>query len=381
MVLSPPTDLLERMSLFVGRSTEYTQLRGLFENDRIFGSVVITGLVGIGKTSLARMFAQSATDLFPGGTGFLNAALHETRGLSAYLPNRIESRYLLVLDDLDAVPQEAQRSLIEELNEAHRRHSFLRSILISRVQLQYPLSQHIFLSGLDEQEFFYLAENIAREMRLSLRPHDLERLHQVSRGHPLVVRLALEGLRSGRADALRELLGYFQAFEAQGLVGPDGRPLSRSSEQQIILDVCATNDEIFMILKEKPEMIRSLPPRKFEELVAEILAKMGYEITLTPEQKDGGFDIYAARREGLGRFLYLVECKRYVPPNKVGVEIVRSLHGVLQTERATAGAIVTTSFFTSGAKEYQRRIEHQMQLHDYIALQNWIKDFPVTRHH
>jgi restriction system protein len=286
-----------------------------------------------------------------------------------------------VIDDLDAVPLEPQRSLIEELNEAHRRHSFLRSILISRVQLPYPPSQHIFLGGLDEREFFALAESISREMGSSLRPRDLERLHQVSQGHPLVVRLALEGLRTGRADALRELLGHLRAFEAQGLVGLDGRPLSRSSEQRIILDVRAANDEIFTMLKANPEIIRSLPPRRFEELVAEILAKMGYEITLTPEQKDGGFDIYAVRKEGLGRFLYLVECKRYVPPNKVGVEIVRSLHGVLQAERATAGAIVTTSFFTSGAKEYQQRIEHQMQLHDYIALQNWIKDFPVTRHH
>jgi DNA polymerase III gamma/tau subunit len=66
MALSLTTD-----SLFVGRSAEYTKLRQLFENDRIFGSVVITGLGGIGKTSLARMFARSATDLFPGGTEFV----------------------------------------------------------------------------------------------------------------------------------------------------------------------------------------------------------------------------------------------------------------------------------------------------------------------
>ncbi|WP_283258622.1 restriction endonuclease [Bradyrhizobium japonicum] len=114
-------------------------------------------------------------------------------------------------------------------------------------------------------------------------------------------------------------------------------------------------------------------------IAREILAKMGYEITLPPEKRDGGFDIYAARKEGLGQFLYLVECKRYAPTHKVGVEIVRSLHGVLQVERATAGAIVTTSFFTSGAREYQQRIEHQMQLHDYITLQTWIKGFPLTR--
>jgi restriction system protein len=122
-----------------------------------------------------------------------------------------------------------------------------------------------------------------------------------------------------------------------------------------------------------------LPPRKFEEIVAEILCKQGFSIELTPASGDGGFDIYAARRDGLGSFLYLVECKRYVPPNKVGVEVVRSLYGVIQTQRATAGAIVTTSYFTAGAQEFQRQVQYQMHLHDYLVLQRWIKDFPITR--
>src|SRR5262249_29705936 len=36
--------------------------------------------------------------------------------------------------------------------------------------------------------------------------------------------------------------------------------------------------------------------------------------------------------------------------------------------RVHCRSIVTTSFFSSGAKEFQRRIEHQLHLHDYIAL-------------
>ncbi|MBL8170632.1 MAG: restriction endonuclease [Acidobacteria bacterium] len=131
------------------------------------------------------------------------------------------------------------------------------------------------------------------------------------------------------------------------------------------------------MLKRDPELTRKLPPRKFEEIVAEILDKQGYEVELTPTVGDGGFDIYAAKKEGIGKFLYLVECKRYVPPNKVGVEIVRSLYGVVQTKKATAGAIVTTSFFTSGAEAFQRESQYQMSLHDYIALQKWINDFPL----
>jgi restriction system protein len=63
----------------------------------------------------------------------------------------------------------------------------------------------------------------------------------------------------------------------------------------------------------------------------------------------------------------------------VRIEIVRSLYGVLNAKRANAGAIVTTSFFTSGAQEFQRQLEQQLHLHDYIALQKWIKDFPLKK--
>ncbi len=112
--------------------------------------------------------------------------------------------------------------------------------------------------------------------------------------------------------------------------------------------------------------------RKFEELVAELLEKQGYSVKLTPPSKDGGFDMYAAKHEVLGQFLYFVECKRYAPPNKVGVQVVRALHGVVQQQRANAGIIATTSFFTRGAKEYQDEMKYQLQLRDYVELQKWL---------
>jgi restriction system protein len=193
--------------------------------------------------------------------------------------------------------------------------------------------------------------------------------------------VATEAVREGAVASWQELFEYIRGFRTPGLVGPDGRPLRQESEEykRVIVDVSSANSEIVEILKKQPELFWKLPPRKFEEIVAEMLEKQGYEVSLTPASGDGGFDIYAARKDGLGKFLYLVECKRYVPPNKVGVEIVRSLYGVVQTQRATAGAIVTTSFFTSGAEAFRREVQHQMHLHNYIVLQKWIGDFPLTR--
>ena len=62
----------------------------------------------------------------------------------------------------------------------------------------------------------------------------------------------------------------------------------------------------------------------------------GYDVELTPQTRDGGKDIYAARRDDLGTFLYIVECKRYAPDNPVGVEVIRALHGVADIDRVTA---------------------------------------------
>ena len=132
------------------------------------------------------------------------------------------------------------------------------------------------------------------------------------------------------------------------------------------------NEELLARIRANPEMMRKLPPPKFEEIVAELFEKQGYVVDLTPASKDGGFDMYVAKQESIGQFLYLVECKRYAPPTKVGVEIVRALHGVVQQRQANAGIIVTTSFFTKGAIEFHRQIRYQMHLHDYITLQKWL---------
>jgi restriction system protein len=157
-------------------------------------------------------------------------------------------------------------------------------------------------------------------------------------------------------------------------LGPDGLPITHEDLQRsrIITDVTSTNEKIFSMVRADPNCIYGLSPRQFEELVAELLHKQGYEIALTPPSHDGGFDMYAARKDGLGEFLYLVECKRYAPQRPVGVEIVRSLYGVVQKEEASAGILVTTSRFTRGATEFQTAIRHRLSLRDYLHLQQWL---------
>ena len=111
---------------------------------------------------------------------------------------------------------------------------------------------------------------------------------------------------------------------------------------------------------------------RFEELVAELLSRRGYQVTLTPATRDGGKDMYAAKKDDLGSFLYVVECKRYARDRPVGVGVVRLLHEVAQHERANAAIVMTTSFFTKPAHEFARELRSLMSLKDYFQLRDWL---------
>ncbi|MGD0232897.1 MAG: restriction endonuclease [Syntrophorhabdales bacterium] len=139
--------------------------------------------------------------------------------------------------------------------------------------------------------------------------------------------------------------------------------------------VIEINDEIKRHLAKNPEKLRQLPPDKFEKLVADLLKHSGYDVELTPAGPDGGIDIYAYMKNPVCAFLMFVECKRYQPPNRVGLQIVQRMFGIQQTKKANKSMIVTTSFFTRPAIEEARRYENLMTLADYDDLRRWLKAY------
>jgi len=126
-------------------------------------------------------------------------------------------------------------------------------------------------------------------------------------------------------------------------------------------------------LSADPLLLHRLPPRKFEELVAELLSRDGLEVYLTPKTRDGGRDVLAFHETPVGRLLYLVECKRHSPNRAVGIAIVQRLYGVVSQERATAGLVVTTSHFSKDALTFAETVRHQLGLRDYDALRVWLQ--------
>jgi hypothetical protein len=122
-----------------------------------------------------------------------------------------------------------------------------------------------------------------------------------------------------------------------------------------------------------PVLLLQTSSRDFEELVAELLGRSGYQdIELTSISRDGGRDVIAALNHALGRTVLYVECKRNSPDNPVGIEVVQRIVGVTQGE-AHHGAVVTTSRFTKPAIEYAEPRSHILSLKDFTALQEWLR--------
>ncbi len=119
------------------------------------------------------------------------------------------------------------------------------------------------------------------------------------------------------------------------------------------------------------QSLLELDPRDFEMLIAELWTRFGYEVELTMRTRDGGRDIIAARKQET-EIRILVECKRYAPPNKVGVGLVRALYGVKVHERASKAILATSSSFTKNAQELLEAHRWELEGRDYHGILKWI---------
>lgn len=65
---------------------------------------------------------------------------------------------------------------------------------------------------------------------------------------------------------------------------------------------------------------------------------------------------------------------RYSSNNPVGVKLVSELFGRISADNATAGVLITSSYFSNNAKVYTEKIKSRMSLMDYADLNNWINE-------
>jgi hypothetical protein len=93
--------------------------------------------------------------------------------------------------------------------------------------------------------------------------------------------------------------------------------------------------------------IDSLSGIEFENICKKLIENMGFSVETTKASGDGGIDLIAYNHEPILSGKYIIQCKRY--SGGVGEPIIRDLYGVITSERANKGILITTGYFTKSA--------------------------------
>lgn len=126
--------------------------------------------------------------------------------------------------------------------------------------------------------------------------------------------------------------------------------------------------------------ILSCSPTFFEQLVVELLVKMGYGGSRRDagerigQTGDGGID-GIIKEDWLGLDTIFIQAKRW--QGSVGRPEIQKFVGALQGQRARKGVFITTSFYTSDAIDYASRIDTKVVLIDGKLLSALMIDFDV----
>lgn len=125
------------------------------------------------------------------------------------------------------------------------------------------------------------------------------------------------------------------------------------------------------------------PWEAFERLVVELLGAMGYgsstdetRLRVTKLTGDEGID-GIIDEDKLGLDAVYIQAKKYQAKTGVGRPALQAFAGSLEGQRASKGVFLTTSYFTSEAEEYVRRISRRIVLVDGRALTRLMYDYGI----
>jgi len=150
---------------------------------------------------------------------------------------------------------------------------------------------------------------------------------------------------------------------------------SESSETATLIELVQVPwSHIRAYLTSHPDYLHRMPPRRFEELIAEIYREHGWLVELTSRTRDGGYDIFAVRRNIPTDLRILIEAKRWRPDRPVGVGIIRSLYSVRLSHPASQVVLATSSHVSSDAKrEFARVVPWELDFLERDAILSWCK--------
>lgn len=181
------------------------------------------------------------------------------------------------------------------------------------------------------------------------------------RGRYVITEKGKEILNSGISDLsqkdLSEISPAFKAF-LKGEKTLSTQPITNSETDNSLSPSESVEDLINQInsslATELLDQIKSQAPAFFEQLVIDLLVKMGYggnredAATVTKISHDGGID-GIIKEDRLGLDMIYIQAKRW--DSTVQKPEIQKFRGALSERGANKGIFITTSDFSNGAKE------------------------------
>ncbi len=317
---------------------------------------LITGVAGIGKTTLVRVYAEENKEQYS------NVYIWHAWQLPKDL--RVEDNSLIIIDDADELDSKKLEEIIK--------YNELSFILVVGRTVDYRFSKEKFVclsvNGLSQSEIVSFRLNRFKDHLIDFDYEEMKRIFLLTQGNPLIIENMFRLVDSLGINIIDKLL-YQQISVGKSDIVVPNKSIISPSLISIKKDVLQINDDLMCFIAQEPMSMYELSPREFEKIIAELFKKLGYEVELTKQTRDGGVDIYIAEKTDLGKFLFLVECKHYAPNRPVGIEVIRNMYGVLgmNKRKPTGGIIATTSHFAKGVREeiVELNLEHRISLHDF----------------
>lgn len=372
---------------FVGRQEDVAWLERHADSRLGFdfgNDVSITGEAGIGKTALVAEFVnrnvqrQFAVWIDCGAWDSSSPhfeSIFRSRQLEEELRRSRRPRGLtVVLDGLDKISERRAVDLfygvrnwkvVSQVITTSRSRPQLRILeenrrelaRLSKTEIDQLIHEKVSLADLDEKETLRLIETI--------------------NGHPAAAQIMAGLARSISSEQLRRVLSG-EIYE----IGDTRPEMSAAKIGRVVKPlIVADNEKILRNLKKRPTDLFKLTPRQFEEVIADLLQDMGYEVTLTQQTRDGGKDILAQKKTEIGTILCLVDAKRYKQTFKIGVGMVRTLLGTLADYNATSAMLATTSTYSKDARAMEEKHKYKLTLKDYVDIVEWVHEYGEQRMH
>lgn len=135
-------------------------------------------------------------------------------------------------------------------------------------------------------------------------------------------------------------------------------------------------DDLIKTIQKHPSLLYDVNPNKLEEIVARLLENYNYNVEITSQTRDGGYDLILTKNDIVDQKI-MVEVKRTSPNRKVGASSVRALYASLMNLSFDKGMLVTTSYLTSEAREIVKKTNGKIVAIEYEQLKEWINKYAI----